>query len=89
MVGGGGVFVQSAELVFFVLQVVVAVAAQFAIGAGFVRAAVPVEGYLSVLMLFLGTCEITRDACGEATYWARLSDLEKALLQCGQMYGRS
>lgn len=23
------------------------------------------------------------------TYWARLSDLEKALLQYGQMYGRS
>lgn len=53
------------------------------------RAAVPAEGLVVSIDIYF---ERIRDyGCGvrEATYWARLSDLEKALLQCGQMYGRS
>ena len=95
VVGWGGVLVEGTEFVLFVLELFVAVAAQFAVGAGFVRAAV--SGWnLSACGLLVahmrqicGTSAITDQAWAGRTYWARLSDLEKALLQCGQMYGRS
>lgn len=74
--------VEDAELVFFSLKIVVAVIAELAVGTGLMRPTMPRKGVSSVKG---GALHIR---C-RRTYCARLSDLENALVQWGQTYGRS
>lgn len=74
--------IEDAELVFFSVEIVVAVRADLAVGTRLMRSTMPTVG----VSLFIGGAPHMR--C-ERTYCARLSDLENALLQCGQTYGRS
>lgn len=70
--------VEDTEFVLFSLEILIAIVAQFAVCTRLMSTSMPRIG-VSWFVRFGGV----------ATYWARLSDRENALLQWGQTYGRS
>ena len=75
-----GILIENSEFVLLSLKIFVTIVANLTIRTGLVRAT------MSEMYVSLGR-NYRSFALG--TYWARLSDREKALLQLGHTYGRS